>query len=266
MTMKFIVLSDLHLGRPGQAVNGLDPEVRLREAITTINRDHFDARFVLLAGDLADTGDTAAYRTLQDMIAEIKVPTHITLGNHDNRDNFLQIMGPDFDHPEARVSRVIDDGGYRIILLDTSEPGLIGGRLCLGRKAWLEAKLKEASDRPVIIVMHHHANKLSLPVDVIALEDSSGFAHILSNHSDIRLVLSGHVHITTTGMWRGIPVATLAGCHYSVSPHLPGMQGEQVCLEGPAQMAVILADEESVTVHFHDYVQRYAPLARGLFR
>lgn len=265
MKLKFVVLSDLHLGRPGQVVNGLDPEARLRAAVDTINKDHGDAKFVLLAGDLADLGEAEAYQTLREMIASLPMPVHITLGNHDHRDTFLQVMGPDFDHPEGRVSTVIDDSGYRIILLDTSEPGLVSGRLCQGRLAWLQERLNEAAGRPVIIVMHHHANLLSLPVDEIALEDNLAFAAILASHNDIRLVLSGHVHITTSGLWRGIPTATMAGSHYSVSLHLPGMAGEQSCYEGPAQMAVVLADEDGLVLHFHDYLQRHLTMARGLF-
>jgi len=36
-------------------------------------------------------------------------------------------------------------------------------------------------------------------------------------------------------------------------------------LEGPAQMAVVLADEDGVVVHFQDFLPRHLPLAAGLF-
>jgi 3',5'-cyclic AMP phosphodiesterase CpdA len=265
MRSKFIVLSDLHLGRPGQAVNGLDPALRLDAAIDTINRDHADAAFVLLAGDLADQGEIAAYEALKRHLARLAPPVHITLGNHDNRDAFLSVFGLDHDHPQARVSSALDHDGHRIILLDTSEPGLVGGRLCDGRKAWLGKALDDAADRPVIVVMHHHASRLSLPVDEIALEEAGGFADMLKRHGHVRLVLSGHVHIASSAVWHGIPMVTMAGSHYSVSPHVTGMAGEQACFDGPAQMAVVLTDGDSVTVHFHDHVQRHAVLARGLF-
>lgn len=263
--MKFIVLSDLHLAAPDQPVNGLDTGERLAAGVQAIRRDHADAAFVLVAGDLADRGEAVAYHALRDLLAPLPMPVHITLGNHDDRDTFLSVWGADRDHPQARVSQVIDADGYRVILLDTSHPGLVGGRLCQGRKAWLADRLAEAADRPVIVVMHHHANRLSLPVDEIALEDGEGFARILSAHPDVRQVIAGHVHLPTTGVWRGLPMTTLAGSHYSVSPHLPGMAGAQKQLEGPAQMAVVLTDNDGVTVHFHDYLDRHIPLAPGLF-
>lgn len=263
--LKFVVLSDLHLGPAGSVVNGLDTGARLAAGIEAINRNHANADFVLIAGDLADRGQTAAYESLQCHLAALQLPYHITLGNHDDRDTFLSVWGPAHDDLAGRVSKVIDAGGYRVILLDTSEPGLVGGRLCHGRRDWLAAALDEADDKPVIVVMHHHANRLSLPVDSIALEDAEGFADLLNRHADIRMVIAGHVHLPTVGFWRGLPMATLAGSHYSVSPHVPGIAGAQARLEGPAQMAVVLADDDGVVVHFHDYLERHLTLAEGLF-
>ncbi len=263
--LKFIVLSDLHLGPPGVAVNGLDPGARLSQAVAVINRDHADADFVLVTGDLADQGEAAAYHHLRDRLAELGPPVHLTLGNHDDRTAFLSVFGPRHDDPEGRVSRALDAKGYRIILLDTSEPGLVGGRLCAGRKRWLAACLDEARDRPVIVVQHHHANPLSLPVDQIILEDGEDYLALLSRHPDLRGVIAGHVHLPSAAFWRGIPMVTLAGSHYSVSPHVPGVPGGQRQLEGPAQMAVVLAGPDGVTIHFQDHSERHLTLAPGLF-
>lgn len=263
--MKFVVLSDLHLGPPGAAVNGLDPAARLAAAVQVINRDHANADFVAIAGDLADLGEVAAYEVLRDTLAPLTMPCHITLGNHDAPQAFLSVFGAGLSDPKAKVSQAIDLGGYRVILLDTTTPGTHAGALCQGRSDWLAARLDEAADRPVIVVMHHHANVLSLPVDAIPLADGAGFARLLKRHRDVRMVISGHVHLTTAGVWHGIPMATLAGSHYSVNAHLPGMAGDQLRLEGPAQMAVVLADRDGVAVHFHDYLPRHVTLAPGLF-
>lgn len=263
--MKFVVLSDLHLGPPGIAVNGLDPAARLAAAVQAINRDHGDAAFVAIAGDLADLGEVQAYEVLRDLLAPLAMPCHITIGNHDQREAFLSIFGAALCDPEGLVSKAIDLDGYRVILLDTTTPGTHAGALCAGRRDWLAARLDEAANRPVIVVMHHHANVLSLPVDEIPLADGAGFAQLLKRHPDVRMVISGHVHLTTAGFWHGLPMTTLAGSHYSVNAHLPGMAGNQLRLEGPAQMAVVLADADGVTVHFQDYLQRHLELASGLF-
>lgn len=263
--LKFIVLSDLHLGPRGVPVNGLDTGLRAAEAIEVITRDHADAAFVLLAGDLADRGELAAYHHLRELLAPLPMPVHVTLGNHDDRAAFLSVFGADRDDPQGRVSTAIDAGGHRIILLDTTEPGLVGGRLCQGRLDWLRARLDEAQDRPVILVQHHHANPLSLPVDEIILENAEDYVSVLLGHPEIRQVIAGHVHLPSSAVWRGIPMTTLAGSHYSVTPHVPGVPGAQRQLEGPAQLAVVLASQDGVTVHFQDHGEGHLTMAPGLF-
>ncbi|OYU20106.1 MAG: phosphodiesterase [Rhodobacteraceae bacterium PARR1] len=266
MPLKFIVLSDLHLGAAvGGAVNGLDTTARLAEAVKVINRDHADAALVLVAGDLADQGEPGAYLRLQDLLSALTMPVHLTLGNHDDRAAFLSVFGADLDDPRGRVSRVVDQGGYRVILLDTSEPGLIGGHLCQGRRDWLAARLAEARGKPVIIVQHHHANPLWVPVDKINLADPEAYVAILKQHDDVRHVIAGHVHMPTSSVWRGIPMSTLSGSHYAVSPHVPGVPGQQRHFEGPAQFAIVLGFEDGVTVHFQDHSERHLTLASGLF-
>jgi 3',5'-cyclic AMP phosphodiesterase CpdA len=263
--LKIIILSDLHLVPEGRVSNGLDTAERFRLAVESINRDHADADICLLAGDLADRGEAAAYTRLRDLLVPLAVPHHITLGNHDDRPVFLDVFGSHEADENGHVNKVIDAKGYRIILLDSSEPGVVSGILCEKRLAWLHGKLEEARDRPVIVVLHHHANDLFLPVDTIKLENAGDFIAVLKTHPDIRQVIAGHVHITTTGLYHGIAFTTLAGSHYNVSLHLDSVPGEQKRLEGPAQYAVVLATEEATVVHFHDYIDRHLELAPALF-
>lgn len=97
--LKLIVLSDLHLGPPGVPVNGLDTGSRTAQALDIMLRDHADAAFVLRAGDLADSGDVAAYQHLHGLLARLPMPVHITVGNHDDRAAFLSVFGAGRDDP-----------------------------------------------------------------------------------------------------------------------------------------------------------------------
>jgi len=263
--LKFIVLSDIHLVPEGQLSNGLDTAERLRLAIDDINRDHADADFCLLAGDLADRGEAEAYERLKSLLVPLSVPVHVTLGNHDNRPVFLESFAEAEADENGHVNKVIDLKGYRIIVLDSSEPGKVSGILCDQRLEWLQARLDESRDRPVIVVLHHHANDLFLPVDEIKLEEAEKFIAVLKTHPDIRQVIAGHVHITTTGLYHGIPFTTLAGSHYSVSAHLTSVPGSQKRLEGTGQYAIVLADQATTLVHFNDYINHSPEMAAELF-
>ena len=64
MTLKFLVVSDLHLVPEGRMSMSLDAAVRLQSCVEQINARYGDADFVLVVGDLADLGEEAAYLRL----------------------------------------------------------------------------------------------------------------------------------------------------------------------------------------------------------
>lgn len=264
VTLKFIVMSDLHLVAEGELSMSLDTAARLEIAVETINARYADADFCILAGDLADLGQPEAYRRLKAIISRLDIPVHITLGNHDDRPVFLDVFGAEFAGETGHVDKVIDIKGYRVILLDSSEPGRVDGVLEPHQLDWLRARLGEAVDRPVVVILHHNANALHIVSDDIRILDDGPFLEALLTHNDIRQVIAGHVHLTSTATYRGIPFTTLAGGHYSVSFNIdePGKPFKR--LTGPGQMAVVIGTEDRTTVLFEDFVDGNAEIVIDL--
>ena len=261
MTLKIIVLSDLHLLPEGELSLGLDTAERLRIGVATINARHADADFCVIAGDLADLGQKVAYERLAVILSKLTIPLHMTIGNHDDRATFLNVFGPEYATETGFVDKVIDAKGYRVILLDSAiEFGRHDGRLEPSQLDWLRARLLEAEDLPVIVILHHHANPLHTEVDGIILQNGRAFVDTLNIHPEVRHVIAGHVHYTSTAIWKGIPFTTLAGGHYSVSIPLGPPYGAMERLSGPGQMAVILADPDQTLVHFDNYIDDHARL------
>lgn len=252
MTLKIVVLSDLHIVGEGEVSHTLDTAERLRRGVAVINDRHGDADFCVLAGDLADLGKADAYERLKEILAELSIPCHITLGNHDDRPVFLDVFGKDYAAETGCVDKVIDAKGYRVILLDSSEPGTHSGVLTDAQYDWLSDRLDEVMDKPVIVILHHHANPLHTLVDRIILRDGARLANALAVHPDVRQVIAGHVHYTSTAFWRGIPFTTIAGNHYNVTIPMNGCAVEET--DGPGQMAVVLADADQTLVHFDNYI------------
>ena len=260
MTLKLVVLSDLHIVPMGETSLGLDTTARLRAGIAAINARHADADLVVIAGDLADEGDTASYLRLAATLPDLTPPLAMTIGNHDDRAAYLAVFGTDQAGPTGFVDMVRDIKGYRIILLDSAiVPGRHDGRLEPEQLDWLAACLAEAKDRPVIVVLHHHANPLRTAVDEIILQNGAELVAVLREHPDVRQVIAGHVHYTSTAIWHGLPFTTLAGGHYSVTIPLDGSEPER--LSGPGQMAVVLGDQDQTLVHFDNYHDDHAVLA-----
>ena len=86
--MKFIHITDLHLVAPDTLLHGLNPEHRFSSCIDNINEHHGDAECVVITGDLADAGETAAYQLLAKELERCNLPCHLLMGNHDHRDVF----------------------------------------------------------------------------------------------------------------------------------------------------------------------------------
>ncbi len=254
MTLKFVVMSDLHLVGHGETSMSLDTAGRLEQAVACVNDRYADADFCIIAGDLADLGEAEAYHRLRDITGRITIPTYITLGNHDDRPTYLSVFGDHHADETGKVNHVIDAKGYRVIVLDSSEPGRVDGVLTEEQMDWLRARLAEASGRPVIVVLHHNANALHIEADTIKLQDDAPFIAALKSHDDVRQVIAGHVHLTSTAMYHGIPFTTLAGGHYSVSFNADQPRTPFRSLTGPGQMAVVLGTPHSTTVLFEDFI------------
>lgn len=258
--LKIVILSDLHLVPKGVVSVTLDTYQRLEQGIAHLNTVHGDADLCILAGDLADRGEEAAYDRLRSAVAEAAMPVEITIGNHDDRNTFAKVFGSEMLSETGHVDKVIDIKGYRIVLLDSAVTGQHGGRLEESQLDWLGQRLAEVPDIPVIVVLHHHANPLSTRVDQIILENGTRLAEVLGTHGDVRQVIAGHVHYPSTAIWKGLPFTTLAGGHYSVNAVLDP-ERDVTRLAGPAQMAVVLADAEQTLVHFDDYINGHAVIA-----
>jgi 3',5'-cyclic AMP phosphodiesterase CpdA len=252
--MKLIQVSDLHFVPPGTLLYGLDPRARLEAAIADINTHHGDAELCLFTGDLADHGAPAAYAALRETLGALQVPYRLTLGNHDDRDNFLRAFPEAPRDEHGFVQTVVTTGGGDMILLDTHEPGQHSGRFCVKRQAWLRARLAEAADKPVTIFMHHPPLDIGIPsLDRIGLEDKPGFAEVVAGAGHIRHIFFGHVHRPVSGSWRGIPYTGVRSLVHQVPFDLVTESPVPHDHAPPAYNVIFLNGDDTV-VHHHEFL------------
>lgn len=270
-TLKLIVVSDLHIVPDGMLSHGLDTTDRLNQCIEFINDFHDDVDFVVFGGDLADHGEVKAYQRLKETYGSLKSPSYLTLGNHDKSENFLEIFGQIQSTETGKFDHYVDIKQHRIIILDSScSRYSAAGYLEKIQLAWLREKLTEARGRPVIIILHHNFVDAHVKTGNIILKNNVEFANLIVEcHPEIRQVISGHIHMTTSGFYRGVPFSTLAGSHYNIEPTLKYADGRLMPpvprREGPGQIAVILSDEDSTVVHMMNFIDRHLPMAQELF-
>jgi 3',5'-cyclic-AMP phosphodiesterase len=200
---------------------GLDPAQRLSAAIETINDDHRDIDFVIVTGDLAHNGERAAYEHLRTVLAELRAPVILMLGNHDSRLEFRaafpEVIG---DHTGFIQSMRVFEGGTMITLDTLNEGGRThAGRLCASRLAFLERALKDAPlDRPLILFQHHPPFDTGLPhMDAIRLDNADDEWEVIRRTRRPDFLFVGHVHRPIGGVWRGVPFQIQRGINHQVA-------------------------------------------------
>src|SRR5262245_1121665 len=253
--MKLIHLTDLHLVAPGRRLYGLDPNARLRAAIADINLNHADAAFVLITGDPAHHGESAAYEALKAALGELAPPCHLLIGNHDERVAFLRAFPAAPVDEHGFVQGVVATSAGSFILIDTHEPRTPEGPLCQRRLIWLDRALGSLRGQAVLLAMHHPPLPLALPaMDALGLRQRGELAELLARHGNVRHIFFGHVHRPVHGTWQGIPFSTQRGLNHQVAMHSGAPTGIPANHEPPAY-AIVRDEEGSAVVHVHDLLE-----------
>ena len=106
--MKIIQVTDIHFVAQGERLHGLDPYKRLAACINDINTHHSDADLCILTGDLTHQGNIEAYQSLRDCLDTLSIPCHYMIGNHDNRENFIEVFPYAARDKNGFIQSVID--------------------------------------------------------------------------------------------------------------------------------------------------------------
>lgn len=257
--LQFIHLTDPHLAPPGETLYGLDPAARLRAAIADIARRHgpdgpTPAAFAVLTGDLTHHGQADSYALLREILADLPMPAHLLLGNHDERDAFRAAFPDAPVDPDGFVQSVLDTPEARLVMLDTKWPGTAAGGLCARRLVWLKARLEETA-ADVLLFLHHPPMPVGIhKMDQIPLLHARELAEVLEPHRGrIRHLFHGHLHRPLAGSWRGIPLSSLRATSHQIALDLQEMPVVPGSHEPPAY-ALVRVTEDHVVVHTHDFL------------
>ncbi|MEM7507006.1 MAG: phosphodiesterase [Pseudomonadota bacterium] len=235
--MAFIRLTDLHVPAE-ETLFGLSPRARLGALIDVINAEHSDAEFVLITGDLTHAGSPAAYRALSGMLARLKLPVHLMLGNHDARKPFFETFDSPRD-PNGFVQFVIQTEGGPVICLDTVDEGQGShGRLCPARLDWLRQQIAALPPGPWMLAMHHPPMDLGLAnMDRIKLRDGDTLWQVLAPRPPAQMLI-GHVHRPISGAWHGVPFQIQPAVSHQVA-YRATMTPKLMLADEPAALSIV---------------------------
>lgn len=218
-------ISDTHLLAGGERLYGsVDSETHLRNLLGEVEASGGRPDAIVFTGDLADRGQPDAYDRLRALVDPIaaRLGSRViwVMGNHDERGAFRFGL-----RDELPTTEPIDDvswlGGLRIITLDSSVPGHHHGELSDEQLAWLEDQLATPAPEGSILAMHHPPVPSMLDLAAtVELRDQSKLAAVLQG-SDVRSILAGHLHYSSTATFAGIPVSVASASCYTQDLNVP---------------------------------------------
>ena len=117
------------------------------------------------------------------------------------------------------VTGVWDLGGLRLIALDTTRARLAPRRPRRRRSCeWLRDVLAHARRRSgTLLALHHPPLPSHIPLfDILELRDQGRLAEAIAG-TDVRGILAGHLHYSTSGTFAGVPVSVAAATCYTMN-------------------------------------------------
>ena len=149
---------------------------------------------VIINGDCAmSRGTIAEYKELLRLIEPIRlagITVHVTIGNHDNRENLWKLL-PFLKKEQMGIhAEVIELPHANLILLDSGRKGILGGE----QLNWLAQELDRRTNKPALIFGHFnpYPNRGVRPIK--GMSDGSALLKLLAKRKHARAYFYGHTH------------------------------------------------------------------------
>ena len=222
-SIHWAILSDTHLSAdPKNENRGFRPYDNLARVIPEVRNAKADV--VLINGDLARLeGLSADYELLKTMLRPIadETPLCLSLGNHDDRKNFLAALGKpakgQLQSVQDRNVLVVDQPPVRILVLDSlmavnQAPGLLGK----SQREWLDGFLKSSGPMPVLIFVHHTVDDSDT-----GLLDADRLLAMVTPHKKVKAIIYGHSHRYRYTQVAGIHLINVPAVGYNFADSEP---------------------------------------------
>jgi 3',5'-cyclic-AMP phosphodiesterase len=221
-------LSDTHLLGGGRLLGDVyDTAANLARTLEAVSALGIRPDALVFTGDLTDLGEPEAYaalrRAVEPVAAALDAPVVWVAGNHDERSALRQGL-LDAAPTEEPVTGVWDLGGLRLIALDSTVPGWHHGDIDDAQLDWLRAELAAPAALGTLLALHHPPLPSHIPLfDILELRDQARLAAAIEG-TDVRGILAGHLHYSTSGTFAGVPVSVAAATCYTMNLQRPAAE------------------------------------------
>ena len=220
-----VILNDTHIGEkhpPDAAVPS-----NLRFIVDKLTSQTQKPASVIINGDLAlkdgQPGDYRHFSRLVQPLREAEIETHLTLGNHDNREVFYEVLKDERKANPPLQSlhvSVVKTRHANLFLLDSLKETMVTqGTVGSEQMNWLAQTLDKYSDKAAIIVTHHNPRLGGDPVHFPGgLIDSQELWNMITQRKHVKAYLHGHIHDRGFAKHRGVHIINTLATSYVADP------------------------------------------------
>lgn len=215
------LLNDTHIGEKHPPTSPVPSN--FREVVGELVGLKRQPAAVLINGDLAlkdgQPGDYRHFAKLIRPLRDAKINLHLTLGNHDHRDTFYQVLAEErrTDPPvAARHVSVVQTRHANFFLLDSLTRTMVTqGEVGADQLKWLTQALDAHPDKPAVIVTHHNPRLGGDPKHFPGgLIDSETLWDSLEPRRQVKAYVHGHIHHWSRAEHRGIHIVNTPATSY----------------------------------------------------
>ena len=219
------LLNDTHIGEKHPSDSPVPSH--LRQVVDELAARQRKPACVLINGDLAlkdgQPGDYRHFARLIQPLREANVDLHLTLGNHDHRETFYDVLLEERrDAPvvQSRHISIVETRFANFYLLDSLKQTMVTqGTLGDEQRRWLAEALDERSSKPAIIVTHHNPRLGGDPNHFPGgLIDSNELWQMLASRRHVKAYIHGHIHDRGLAEHQGIQIINTPATSYVANP------------------------------------------------
>jgi len=251
--MKIIHITDTHLLGNKGSLFGVDPLLRLKKALKSVLTHHSDASFVVITGDIANSGEEGAYKSLKDVLDSFPKRVYLLPGNHDNKEYMLRYFDICKNETFIQHTEIVNDNAF--IFLDTAIKGEEFGGMDRERLLWLKDKLNTLKDKNIYLFMHHFPLRSDLPwMDKHAnFRTKEEFFGLIERYENVKHIFSGHLHRILQANYKHISISCTRSTVFQVA-YTPTSQDDYLTNEESPTYCVALMDSETLLLHHHQFL------------
>ena len=190
--VNLVQLTDCHLfADPAACLQGMNTRESFERVFKAVAQNEQPIDMILATGDFSQDETDESYRYLASRLDTLNVPVGWLPGNHDDQ----AVMAKFFQGKSILPERHLLAGNWHIVLLDSTIPGEVQGRVSADQLRFMHEALNQHADRHALICLHHPAIPCgSAWLDKKSLLDDDQFRSAVLQHNHVRSVVWGHVH------------------------------------------------------------------------